>query len=217
MVCHSRAANFVLGLSTAQLNGIHGSSGTDENQLDGLERLGVLRMPWKAAALQHLRAQRKELGDSKEEIDALFKELNPDGDQRGAQSTSLWPLANKHYPRLVDPYDKSADLNARARSYLHANCAVCHTNAGGGNSQINLEFDASDETAKLIGGKPVHDTFGIKDALLVAPGDPSRSVLLHRMRIRGAGQMPQLATAIVDERAIRMLSAWIEQLAAEEK
>lgn len=217
MVCHSRAANFVLGLSTAQLNGVHGEQGKRENQLDMFERLGVLRMPWKAEAVQYLREQRKQQGDAAEEIDAMVAELAPVGDQRAPRSTSLWPLSNEHYPSLVDPYDETADLNARARSYLHANCAVCHTNAGGGNSQINLEFDADDEAAKLIGAKPVHHTFGIRDALLVAPGEPARSVLLHRMAMRGAGQMPQLATSIVDQRAIKLLTAWIEQLSVEQK
>jgi len=225
MVCHSRAANFVLGLSTAQLNRPHGNhatlgekttlseeNGTNENQLEMFERLGVLRMAWKADAIQHLREQQAAKGDSKEEIDSLIKELAPIGDQRAAQPTTLWPLANDAYPRLVDPYDATADLDARARSYLHANCAVCHTDAGGGNSQINLEFNATPERAKLIGVKPVHHSFGISDALLVAPGDPQRSILLHRIAVRGRGQMPQLATSIVDRGAVKLLTDWIKQL-----
>ena len=69
----------------------------------------------------------------------------------------------------------------------------------------------------MIGARPVHHTFGIKDALLVAPGDPSRSVLLHRMAIRGSGQMPQLGTAIVDQRAVKLLAEWIKQVAAEDE
>ncbi len=215
MVCHSRAANFVLGVSTAQLNRPHGADGTGENQLETFERLGILRMPWKAAAIQQLRAQRQAQGDSAEAIDVLVKALGPIGNQRLAPPTSLWPQDVDAYPRLVDPYDEGADLTARARSYLHANCAVCHTNAGGGNSQINLEFGVSDEGAKMIGVKPVHHTFGIPDAQLVAPGDPARSVLLHRVAIRGRGQMPQLATSRADERAVNMLTAWIEALAAD--
>ena len=94
----------------------------------------------------HVRLQR--LGDQHRAV--LLLVVLEDGDQRAPQSTSLWPLATEHYPRLVDPYDETADLNARARSYLHANCAVCHTNAGGGNSQINLEFDASNEAQNHV-------------------------------------------------------------------
>ena len=42
---------------------------------------------------------------------------------------------------LVDPYDSSADLEERARSYLHVNCAHCHRDGGGGTALWN--FSAS--------------------------------------------------------------------------
>ncbi|MBX9579292.1 MAG: PQQ-dependent sugar dehydrogenase [Gemmataceae bacterium] len=45
MVCHSRAANFVLGLCEPQLNKSHTyPNGRSENQLSMLERLGLLRL-----------------------------------------------------------------------------------------------------------------------------------------------------------------------------
>jgi hypothetical protein len=37
-------------------------------------------------------------------------------------------------------------------------------------------------------------------------------VLLERLRRRGEGQMPQLATSLVDEEAVQMLREWIESL-----
>src|SRR5205823_3786837 len=43
-------------------------------------------------------------------------------------------------PHLVNPYDVSQDLEARVRSYLHANCSACHVEAGGGNSRIRLNI-----------------------------------------------------------------------------
>jgi hypothetical protein len=58
----------------------------------------------------------------------------------------------------------------------------------------------------------VHDTFGLPDARLVAPGHPERSVLLRRMSHREAGHMPPLATSVVDQEAVRLLHAWIKQL-----
>ena len=65
---------------------------------------------------------------------------------------------------------------------------------------------------KLIDVKPLHDSFGLKDAKLVASGKPEASVLLHRMRQRGRGQMPPLATSLVDEPAAAMIREWIEKL-----
>jgi mono/diheme cytochrome c family protein len=117
------------------------------------------------------------------------------------------------HPQLVDPYDESQDLTARARSYLHANCAQCHIGAGGGNAQIDLAFATDLDKMKAIDEPPLHDKFGIERARIIAPGDPDRSVLLHRITIRGAGQMPQLATAIPDQAAVDLIRRWIASLA----
>lgn len=165
MVCHSRAANFVLGLSTAQMNKIHDYGGVKKNQLDVLETLGVLKVK-----------------------------------------------RNKELPSLANPYDESADLTARARSYLHVNCAACHIKAGGGNAQMELDITADEKKLNVFGVKPLHHQFNIEDARLIAPGEPDRSVLLHRMQIRGRGQMPQLATSRVDEQAALLLRRWILSL-----
>ncbi len=44
MVCHSRAGNFVLGLSTPQLNRDHDYGGVTDNQLRTLEHLGFFKL-----------------------------------------------------------------------------------------------------------------------------------------------------------------------------
>jgi hypothetical protein len=117
--------------------------------------------------------------------------------------------------KLVDPLDESHDLSLRARSYLHANCAGCHVEAGGGNSQFSAEFTATTEQQKLIGVKPVHNAFGLTEPALVQPGRPQSSVLLHRVSQRGAGQMPPLASSVPDERGIELLRRWISGLAVQ--
>jgi hypothetical protein len=66
---------------------------------------------------------------------------------------------------------------------------------------------------KLVDEKPLHDGFGIENARLIAPGHPERSVLLHRVSTRGGGQMPQLATSVVDHTAVEMLREWIRRMA----
>ena len=60
--------------------------------------------------------------------------------------------------------------------------------------------------------KPMQDSFGIANARLVAPGDPQRSVLYHRMSVRGEGQMPPTSTNRVDEAGAKLLREWIAQL-----
>jgi mono/diheme cytochrome c family protein len=180
MVCHSRAANYVLGLSTPQLNRDHDYSsvgGDVDNQLRTLEHLGYFKLKRKGGK------------------DAAF---NPDD-----------------HPRLADPYDDSEPLADRALSYLHSNCAQCHVAAGGGNSQMVLSFGTKPEKQNLIDAEPLHDRLGIANAKLVAPGSPERSLVLQRIARRGRGQMPQLATSLVDQRAVAMFKEWINGLPTE--
>lgn len=179
-MCHSRAANFVLGLSTPQLNRDHdyvhaetGEAKTD-NQLRLLDHLGLIRLP---------------------------KTTSKNSDFLATDFISL-----------ADPYDRSRSLEDRVRSYLHSNCAQCHVGAGGGNSQMLLSFGTTLDKAKLIDEVPLHDRFGIEGAKLVAPGDPERSILLHRLNRRGRGQMPQLGTNLVDARAAELMAEWIRSL-----
>ncbi len=123
-------------------------------------------------------------------------------------------MSPESFPKLVDPYDKKADLTARARSYLHANCAICHIEAGGGNAQMQLEFFTSAAKAKFIDEKPLHHKFDLTDARIVAPGHPERSTLLTRLTRRGpsTGQMPQLGTSLVDQEAVVLFREWIASL-----
>jgi len=163
MTCHSRAVNYVLGLTTAQM------------PIDGTHD------------------QLKELVEGK-----WFS--NPPA------------ISSREPARLVNPYDTGADLELRARSYLHVNCSPCHVEAGGGNARIQLEFSQAKEAMNLIGARPQHDSFGLLNAMLVSPGRPEDSVLLHRISRRGAGQMPPLVTARVDETAVRLMRDWIQSL-----
>ena len=115
-------------------------------------------------------------------------------------------------PRLVDPYDESADLDRRARSYLQTNCAHCHQFNAGGTANIALGFDVPLAATQTVGIRPIQGTFGIAAAKIIAPGDPGRSILYYRMSKLGGGRMPRAGSNQVDERATRMISDWIERL-----
>jgi uncharacterized repeat protein (TIGR03806 family) len=208
LVCHSQAANWVLGLSSVQLNKEHDYGTARINQLRVLERLGLLRVPAeeaKAALRDALEAQ----GLGEKEANAALENM-ASGAEPGASPLVIFPV--EKYRRLADPSDPKADVVARTRSYLHANCAQCHVEAGGGNAQMELEFTTALGKARILDVKPVHDSYGLREARLVAPGHPERSVLLHRMSHRGAGHMPPLATAVVDSEAVAVLRTWIAQL-----
>lgn len=119
------------------------------------------------------------------------------------------PLPAGELPRLADPYDESADLDARARAYLHVNCAHCHQFNAGGTATIQLAHDVPLDQAKLVGERPSQGGFGIEGARIVAPGDPSRSVLYYRVSKAGPGRMPRIGSERVDARGSRLLADWI--------
>ncbi len=112
----------------------------------------------------------------------------------------------------VDPFDSTAKLEDRIKTYFQVNCAICHVSDGGGNSLIELGYGTPLDKAHLIGEAPIHEDLGVHGALLVAPGAPDRSVLYQRITRRGHGQMPPIATNRVDEAGARLVREWIAGL-----
>jgi len=186
MVCHSRAANFVLGLSVQQTNMNVTSNGETLPQLQRFKQLG------------------------------LFHSTAAKGTQETAaaneNSLFTFPSPVHEMPKLTNPADTTKPLETRVRSYLHSNCANCHVKAGGGNSNITLAFDPPLDKTNMVNAVPAHGFFDLPDAKLIKPSDPMASVLLHRIRHRGRGQMPPLATSVVDKNAVKMISEWITKM-----
>lgn len=220
MICHTRAANYVLGLQTLQMNRDHDYGrfgGRAANQLATLEHLGMLRVPYASEATAAVQADGKGKGLIGAELDVYAQLHGPQRMQREApQHSNLLNKPPASLDKMPNPYDATADLNARARAYLHANCANCHVEAGGGNAMMELEFTRPPADMRLIGVDPLHGDLGLPAAKLVAPGDPEASVLPRRMAVRNhagqPGQMPPLATHVPDRAAIELLRQWIAQL-----
>ena len=227
MICHSRASNYVLGLCTVQLNRdydyekVLGEGHATDNQLRTLEHLGLLEVNWWGDGAGALHAKAVKAGiDEKDRwpwVGRQTASADPDAGRFPQRRSGLLAKAPAATNRLVNPLDASHPLEARARSYMHSNCSSCHVFAGGGNAQIDLEYMTAYETRpldamKAIGVKPLHATFDLPDPKLIAAGHPERSVLFSRVARRGPGQMPQLATSIVDEKAVAVLREWIESL-----
>jgi len=122
------------------------------------------------------------------------------------------PEALRRVATLTNPYDESAEVNQRARSYLQVNCAHCHQFNAGGVATIVLARDVPLEKAHLLDARPSQGTFGITNAKLVAPGDPLGSVLLYRLAKLGGGRMPRIGSHAVDDAAVRLMHDWISQL-----
>jgi len=122
------------------------------------------------------------------------------------------PTTSPHTsPRLAHPTNELASLEWRARSYLAANCSPCHRPGGTGLGFWDARLETPTALAGLLDGVLLdpHD-----DAVnrVIAPGAPVHSVLLQKLATRGPGQMPPLASSLVDESGVELLRRWIESL-----
>jgi uncharacterized repeat protein (TIGR03806 family) len=217
MVCHSRAAGFVLGTTTPQMNRNHDYGGDlVENQIHLYERMGLFHIGWHLEAIEALRKELTAQGLKSKDVEQQLSEAIATRDQRKAPPTSLLFQSPEKYDCLANPYDESLSLDRRARSYLQVNCAQCHVLAGGGNAQFDVAITTPVDQMKLVDVKPQHHAFGITDARLIAPGQPERSVLLHRISHRDQGHMPPLATSMVDRKAVNLIRQWITDVPAAE-
>ncbi|WP_010585657.1 PQQ-dependent sugar dehydrogenase [Schlesneria paludicola] len=122
------------------------------------------------------------------------------------------PKPADELPRLVDYQDLTADLNLRARSYLHANCAHCHRKWGGGNADFELQASIPVSQTMTVNTRPGQGRFNLTDPRILVPGEPQRSLILERMKLEGLGRMPHVASRVVDEKAIAILTEWIASL-----
>jgi hypothetical protein len=133
-------------------------------------------------------------------------------------------LVRGHPRSALDPPPRIAASTPRGRAvlgYLHANCGNCHDSVGS-LAGLGLALrhalvarDPSQEPAAgVIGhvsrfrprGAPAGENFWVD------PGAPSRSTVLTRLASRNPMlQMPPLGTQLVDEQAVALITAWIEQ------
>ncbi|MCI0381386.1 MAG: PQQ-dependent sugar dehydrogenase, partial [Gemmataceae bacterium] len=125
------------------------------------------------------------------------------------------PMPPAQLPKLADFHDNSLPVEQRARSYLHSNCAHCHIKWGGGNAEFKLMATLPLKEMGIVHVPPAHGNFGVKDAKLLVPGHPEKSIVLHRMDMTGLGRMPHISSRVVDELAVRLVRDWIKEMPKE--
>jgi hypothetical protein len=59
---------------------------------------------------------------------------------------------------------------------------------------------------------PGQGAFNLSDPQIIAPGDPDRSLILHRMQLTTLGRMPHIASNVVDRAAVELLRGWVKDL-----
>jgi hypothetical protein len=121
----------------------------------------------------------------------------------------------KTLPVLPSP-SGTGPTEARARSYLHANCSFCHRsdNVVSGGGAFDLRFATSFAATKTCNASPTAGDLGIAGAKLIVPGAPAKSLLLQRTKSTTGTRMPRLASRVVDTQGAGLLEAWIASLSA---
>jgi putative heme-binding domain-containing protein len=123
-----------------------------------------------------------------------------------------WDDPHTERATLTNPYGPSTNLNERARSYLAVNCSVCHRFGGGGAALFDVRKELAPAKLNLIDARPNLGTFNLRDARIICPGEPARSVLVYRMAKLGRGRMPHIGSDRVDAEGLDLIQSWIRTL-----
>jgi mono/diheme cytochrome c family protein len=104
-------------------------------------------------------------------------------------------------------------LTDRARSYMHANCAICHR-PGGEYQGIDMRFGVALKDMDLCNVTPDKGDLGVVGAMRLFPASPAKSMMTLRMlaKDKKSGRMPQLATSVVDTAGVKVVSDWITSI-----
>ena len=128
-----------------------------------------------------------------------------------ASSRARCPARRDDPPRLVNPYDAKAPLEARVTVVPARQLLDLPRQGGGRQRPHGAGPHHPDRKMHLIDEVP-STPLRHPDARLVAPGSPERSVLYERISRRGTGQMPPLVSTEVDRKAVKLIADWIRSL-----
>ncbi len=130
--------------------------------------------------------------------------------KKPAESPDLFdgPFLDRLQNHLISSHETQADIETRARSWLHANCAHCHRRHGGGSVPLMVNYDLPTAETMLFSA-PTRGNFGIPNASLIKGGWPAQSVLLYRLSITGSGHMPAIGARETDPIGFAALRSWI--------
>jgi hypothetical protein len=124
------------------------------------------------------------------------------------KTLGVFDNAPKTIVGLPDPFGADP-LPDRARSYIQANCAMCHR-PGGEFSSIDMRFQTTltdskmCETAERDNGKvPVYR---------LTPGKPAESGMSFRMHALDMLRMPKVGSKVVDDKGAKLVDDWITSL-----
>jgi glucose/arabinose dehydrogenase len=115
-------------------------------------------------------------------------------------------------PRLAAVDDTNAPPELRVRSYLDANCAVCHRPGGLSKGFFDARFAMPLLEQKIINGELMAGDLGISGAKVVVPGSVEKSILYQRLKRTDFFRMPPVSVNDVLPPVLPALEEWIREL-----
>jgi hypothetical protein len=111
----------------------------------------------------------------------------------------------------LTPTDDPATLDKRARSYMQANCSLCHRpEAKFPTLDFRNDVDLKTMNACNLVAKSPDPITPVETARILVPGHPERSVMWGKMNTTGPGRMPQTGTSVPDPVGTTIISDWIK-------
>jgi hypothetical protein len=102
-----------------------------------------------------------------------------------------------------------------ALGYMHGNCGDCHNKTSGIIVTVDMQLWQSTASLGTVQNTNPYRTAvdqpspGSTDTNRVVPGDADHSQVWIRMGVRGSGQMPPVATEVIDTVGRAKIAAWI--------
>jgi glucose/arabinose dehydrogenase len=125
-----------------------------------------------------------------------------------ATITNLYTL-----PVMANLDDESFGVQHRARSYMMANCAHCHSPGGPGLGNFNARIYQALSTQGIVDGS-LRNNLGDPLNRVIRAGSIANSVAHQRMASTVEGfRMPMLDSLVPDQQALDLFEDWIVELA----
>lgn len=155
-------------------------------------------------------------------LDVNTRQLNrtaPDGrnqliewNDRGLFEPPLGDHEFDALPKLADLADSSASPELRVRSYLDANCAICHQPGGAARAFFDARFHTPLDESGLLDGQLAAGDLGIAGARVIAPGHVDKSILYQRLKRHDLFRMPPVQFHNEFPPVLPVLESWIRSL-----